>query len=83
VVISRFWGKQITCLPRFHVVREELWVARVRAQRFDSALFVCGFLHTLSLSFRLQAAGFLVPGTRYYMPHNKLNKLCTLVLAHT
>jgi hypothetical protein len=58
-----------------HAKREELWVNRMKAQPFRSALFICGYLHTLSVAFRLQAAGFCVPRAAYYMPHNRL---CTL-----
>jgi hypothetical protein len=59
-----------------HAKREELWVSRVEAEPFTSALFICGYNHTLSLTFKLQAAGFMVARASTYMPHNKL---CTLV----
>ncbi len=53
-------------------MREELWVKRCKEQTFTCALFICGFLHTLSLSFRLQAAGFSVERASTYMPYDKL-----------
>lgn len=53
-------------------MREELWVKRCEEQTFTCALFICGFLHTLSLSFRLQAAGFSVERASTYMPYDKL-----------
>ena len=63
------------CALEAQAKREELWVKRVKTQPFNSALFICGYLHTLSLAFRLQPAGFLVARADYYMPHDKL---CTL-----
>jgi len=53
-------------------MREELWVKGCKEQTFTCALFICGFLHTLSLSFRLQAAGFSVERASTYMPYDKL-----------
>jgi hypothetical protein len=53
--------------------REELWVSRVEGQPFDFALLICGYLHTLSLSFRLRSAGFSVAQTSVYMPFDKLS----------
>ncbi len=55
--------------------REKLWVNRVKEQPFTSALFICGYLHTLSLAFRLRSESFLVTQVSAYIPHNKL---CTL-----
>jgi hypothetical protein len=52
--------------------REKLWVRRVQGQSFDFALLICGYLHTLSLSFRLRSAGLSVMQTSVYMPHHKL-----------
>lgn len=52
--------------------REELWVRRIQGQSFKCALLICGYLHTLSLSFRLQSAGISVVQTSIYMPFIKL-----------
>lgn len=51
--------------------REELWVNRIKGQSFDWGLLICGYLHALSLSFRLQSAGFSVKQTSVYMPFHK------------
>jgi hypothetical protein len=48
-------------------LREKLWVKRCTNQAFTCALFICGHLHTLSLSFRLQAAGFAVIQASVYV----------------
>jgi len=53
-------------------MREELWVKRCKEQTFTCALIICGFLHTLSLSFRLQSAGFSVEQAGGYIPYHKL-----------
>lgn len=53
--------------------REQLWVERVQGQSFTSALFICGYLHTLSLSFRLNSDGVSVAQASVYMPFHKLN----------
>jgi hypothetical protein len=53
-------------------LREELWIKRCREQTFTCALFICGFLHTLSLSYRLQLTGFSVEQAGVYMPYHKL-----------
>ena len=51
---------------------EELWVRRVKEQSFNWALFICGYLHSLSLSFRLRSAGISVTQVGIYMPFHKL-----------
>lgn len=38
-------------------VRENLWLHRIREKEFENGLLVCGFLHTLSMSFKLLRAG--------------------------
>ena len=48
-----------------HAKREELWLARVRQRRFQSALIICGLVHLLSFSFRLQEADFSVQAINY------------------
>ena len=52
--------------------REELWVKRCAEQTFTCGLFICGHLHTLSLSFRLQEAGFSVVQASAYIPYRRL-----------
>lgn len=51
--------------------RESLWVYQVKNQSFTSALLVCGYVHTLSLAFKLRAEDFCVDAS-YYVPHSKL-----------
>jgi len=48
-----------------HAKREELWLARMRQRRFQSALVICGLVHLLSFAFRLQAANFSVQAINY------------------
>src|SRR6202167_14922 len=48
-----------------HAKREELWLARMRPRRFQSALVICGLVHLLSFAFRLQAANFSVQAINY------------------
>jgi hypothetical protein len=51
--------------------REEFWCKRIAEHDFKSGLVICGYLHTLSVTFRLRSAGF---GVRFdqYIPHDKL-----------
>jgi hypothetical protein len=51
--------------------REELWCKQIAAKDFNSGLVICGCLHTLSVSFRLRSAGFIVKFIAY-IPHDKL-----------
>jgi hypothetical protein len=53
------------------VQREELWCKRITEQDFKSGLFICGYLHTLSITFRLRSAGFHVTFDQY-IPHDVL-----------
>jgi hypothetical protein len=55
-------------------MREELWIKRCKEKTFTCALFICGCLHTLSLSYRLQSAGFSVIQAGVYMPYHKLGQ---------
>ena len=55
-----------------HAAREEFWLKRISSQNFTCALVVCGHAHCLSLSFRLQGAGFKVENCINYIPHDKL-----------
>ncbi len=52
--------------------RETLWLKRIREREFGHALVICGYLHVLSMAFRLRAVGYDVE-TCFYMP---LLKLC-------
>ena len=54
-----------------HATREELWLRRIQEQVFEDALFVCGELHLLSISFRLRSAGYSVEAF-HYMPWQDL-----------
>lgn len=45
--------------------REELWVRRIQQHEFQSALIICGLVHLLSFSFRLQGAKFSVQAINY------------------
>jgi len=51
-----------------HSVREKLWLQRIQERTFGNGLLVCGFLHSLSMSFRLQSAGYTVEATFCYLP---------------
>lgn len=53
------------------VQREELWCKRITAQEFKNGLVICGYLHTLSVTFRLRSAGFRVRFEQY-VPHDVL-----------
>jgi hypothetical protein len=48
-----------------HAKREELWVERMKQHKFQSALVICGLVHLLSFSFRLQQAKFSVQAINY------------------
>ena len=48
-----------------HAKREELWLARMRQRKFESALVICGLVHLLSFAFRLQRADFSVQAIDY------------------
>ena len=44
----------------FQIARESAWVERTSAETKESALVICGFAHTFSISERLRLAGFEV-----------------------
>jgi hypothetical protein len=52
--------------------REQLWLQRVQAGRFEKGLVICGVTHSLSFAFGLRSAGISVPESLSYIPHNKL-----------
>jgi len=54
-----------------HEKREEFWLTRIREHDFTEALFICGYLHVLSMAFRLRGAGYRVEAC-HYMPFDKL-----------
>jgi len=45
--------------------REALWIRRMQQHEFRSALVICGLVHLLSFSFRLQEAKFSVQAINY------------------
>jgi hypothetical protein len=51
--------------------RELLWLKKIAEKKCHNALFICGYLHTLSMAFRLDSAGYEVQ-TYYYTPFRKL-----------
>ena len=51
--------------------RENLWLYQIEGKNFARALFICGYLHTFSMAFRLRHAGYELE-TWYYMSHEKL-----------
>jgi hypothetical protein len=53
------------------VQREGLWCKRIAEQDFKSGLVICGYLHTLSVTFRLRALGFRATFDQY-IPHDLL-----------
>jgi hypothetical protein len=50
--------------------RECVWLQRIQEKTFESGLLVCGFLHVLSMSFRLVEAGYAVEA-HHYTPWQK------------
>jgi hypothetical protein len=54
-----------------HNKREERWCARIVEQDFKSGLVICGYEHTLSISFKLRSAGLDVK-CGSYLPYDKL-----------
>ena len=50
--------------------RECVWLQRIQEKTFESGLLVCGFLHMLSMSFRLVGAGYAVEA-HHYTPWQK------------
>jgi hypothetical protein len=48
-----------------HAKREELWLRRMQQRSFESALVICGLVHLLSFSQRLQQAQFSVQAINY------------------
>lgn len=50
--------------------RECVWLERIQEKTFESGLLVCGFLHVLSMSFRLVQAGYAVEA-HHYTPWQK------------
>jgi hypothetical protein len=48
-----------------HAKREELWLRRMQQRNFESALVICGLVHLLSFSQRLQHAQFSVKAINY------------------
>jgi hypothetical protein len=48
-----------------HDKREELWLQRIGTCTFEKALLICGLNHMLSMSFRLQLAGYEVEALSY------------------
>lgn len=63
-LVTRMFAEQ-------HFKREQFWVERIRKEQFQTALVICGLVHTLSLSEKLMFAGFKVYAY-YYIPHDKL-----------
>lgn len=51
--------------------RENHWLREIKESDFNCGLLICGYLHTLSLAFRFQAAGFRAEALGY-LPHHKL-----------
>jgi hypothetical protein len=51
--------------------REERWCKGIVQQKFESGLVICGYLHTLSVVFRLRSAGLRVKYD-HYLPHDML-----------
>lgn len=56
---------------REHFKRETHWLRRISDTEFTSALFICGYLHALSMARRLEENGFSVE-TWTYVPYVKL-----------
>jgi hypothetical protein len=56
----------------FETSREWLWVERVSKKMKTSALLICGFAHTLSVSEKFRWAGFEVETHTYFDPQDDL-----------
>lgn len=54
----------------FETSREWIWVERVSKKMKDSALLICGFSHTLSVSEKFRWAGFEVETHTYFDPQD-------------
>jgi hypothetical protein len=54
-----------------HSKREDLWLKRITSTDFEAALFICGFLHALSMAGKLRLAGIDVD-TWTYVPYLRL-----------
>jgi len=52
--------------------REDLWCKGIAEQQFESALVICGYLHTLTIVSRLRTAGFRVKSD-YCLPPDVLS----------
>lgn len=57
--------------PHEQEKRELLWLNAIQERSFHRALFVCGYLHLLSMAFRLRSEGFEVQ-SGIYMPYDAL-----------
>jgi hypothetical protein len=51
--------------------RESLWLDRIGEANFTNALLICGYLHTLSMGYKLRTAEFRVEAWTY-VPYFKL-----------
>jgi len=52
--------------------RERSWVEKIKTQKFNTGLVICGVVHSLSIAFRLQGAGFDVEAYHY----EPIKRLC-------
>lgn len=52
--------------------REQVWVNRITESHFQKGLVIVGLAHSLSVAFRLVAAGVAVIDTYDYTPYSKL-----------
>jgi hypothetical protein len=52
--------------------REQVWVNRITESHFQKGLVIVGLAHSLSIAFRLVAAGVSVIDTYDYTPYSKL-----------
>jgi hypothetical protein len=51
--------------------RESHWLREIKESDFNCGLLICGYMHTLSLAFRFQAAGLRAESLSY-IPYHKL-----------
>lgn len=49
--------------------REVFWLQTIQGQGFRRAMLICGHGHVLSMSFRLEGAGYSVEARAYYPEH--------------
>jgi hypothetical protein len=50
----------------FQITRERAWIARTSQEMKESALLICGWVHTLSVAEKFRSSGFVVEVNVYF-----------------